>query len=51
LLKSVKGTKNIPWLYNTGAQATCLSEKLFRKISKEDKPKKMLKSRRFIGAG
>jgi hypothetical protein len=36
-LKSVRGTKDISWLYDTSAQATYLSEKLFRKISKEDR--------------
>jgi hypothetical protein len=32
--------ENIPWLYNTGAQATYLSEKLFRKIPKDSRPPK-----------
>jgi hypothetical protein len=26
-LKSAKSTDNIPWLYDTGAQAICLSKK------------------------
>ena len=34
-LKSLKGTENIPWLYDTGAQVTCLSEKLFQKLLKK----------------
>jgi hypothetical protein len=38
-LISLKGTENIPWLYDTGAQAMCLSENIFRKISKEDRTK------------
>ena len=40
-LKSLNGMENIPWLYNTGAQATCLSEKLLRKISKDVRPRKL----------
>jgi hypothetical protein len=36
---------------NTGAQATCLSEKLFRKIPAELRPKKIITNRRFVGAG
>jgi hypothetical protein len=34
--------ENISWLYNTGAQATCHSEKLFKKIPKDFRPKKCL---------
>ena len=40
----------IPWLYDTGAQATCLSEKLFRKIPKDIRPRKLPTNRKFIGA-
>jgi hypothetical protein len=40
-LKSLNSMENIPWLYNTGAQATCLSEKFFRKISKNVRPRKL----------
>jgi hypothetical protein len=43
--------ENIPWLYNTGAHATCLAEKLFRKIPKDFRLKKLPTNRRFIGAG
>jgi hypothetical protein len=43
--------ENIPWVYDTGAQATFLSEKLFRKISKDIRPKKLPTNRTFVGAG
>ena len=50
-LKSVSGTENFPWLYDTGAQATCLSEKLFRKIPINIRPPKVKTNRIFVGAG
>ena len=50
-LKSVSGTENFPWLYDTGAQATCLSEKLFRKIPINIRPPKIKTNRIFVGAG
>jgi hypothetical protein len=37
-------------LFDTGAQAMCLSEKLFRKIPVEFKLKKIITNRRFVGA-
>ncbi len=40
-LKTLKGTANISWLYDIGAQATCLSETLFNKIPKNFRPKKL----------
>jgi hypothetical protein len=43
--------EDIPWLYDTGAQATCLSEKLFRKIPRDVRPKKLPTNQKFIGAG
>jgi hypothetical protein len=49
--QTIKGTENIPWLFDTGAQAMCLSEKLFRKIPAEITPKKMITNRRFVVAG
>ena len=50
-LRAIKGKENIPWLFDTGAQATCLSEKLFRKIHIEHRPKKIITNRRLVGAG
>jgi hypothetical protein len=50
-LKSLQGMENIPWFYDTGAQATFLFEKLFRKIPKDFRPRKLPTNRRFIGAG
>jgi hypothetical protein len=50
-LQTIKGTENIPWLFDISAQAMCLSEKLFRKIPAELRPKKIITNRRFVGAG
>jgi hypothetical protein len=50
-LKSLDSFENIPWLYDTGAQATCLSEKLFMKILRGIRPKKLPTNRTFLGAG
>ena len=49
-LKSLKGTENIPWLCNIGAQGTCL-QKNFLKKSQRKTDQKLLTERRFIRAG
>jgi hypothetical protein len=50
-LKCLQVMENIPWLYDTGAQATCLSEKLFRKIPNDFRQTMLPTNSRFIGAG
>jgi hypothetical protein len=50
-LQTVRGTENIPWLFDTGAQKTCLPVKLFHKNPLGHRPKKIITNRRFVRVG